>query len=240
MTTERQQKLLEVEDSRYHAIGPVGTGLGMIATTEKIGEKVVGFGLPSAPSLYLNIARGAHLKRASIDLNGIFVAHPPPQGTWPEDHGPLFNYFEYFACEVIFAFTALEAFANEVIPPDFVYNFKSEKKTDSVPLTKAEIERRVSLDEKLKKVIPEAHKLRGPNGTKVWQDYKELKGVRDRLIHLKSIDRKPSGPEHQTLWGLMLEKQGIAFPDLAARVIGHFQPLIKDRRWFTLYVPIKV
>ena len=37
-----------------------------------------------------------------------------------------------------------------------------------------------------------------PNGTKPWQDYKELKGVRDRLVHLKSIDRKASGLENQT------------------------------------------
>jgi len=238
MTTERQQKLLEAEDSRFHAIGPVGTGLGMIATTEKFGRKVVGFGLPSAPALYLNVARGAHLRRAAIDVESVFVAHPPPQGTWPEIHSTLFDYFEHFACEVIFSFTALEAFANEVVPSDFVYHFKSEKKAEPIALTKPDIERRVSLDEKLKRVLPEAYKFQSPSGTKVWQEYKVLKEVRDRLVHLKSIDRKSSGPEHQTLWGLMLEKRGVAFPDLAWHGMGHFQSLVKDRRWFKLYVPL--
>lgn len=97
MSTERQQKLLEAEDPRYHAIGPVGTGLGMIATVERLHEKTIGFGLPSAPALFLNIAREAHLRRAAIDVSSTFIAHPPPQGTWPEDHGPLFNYFEHFS-----------------------------------------------------------------------------------------------------------------------------------------------
>lgn len=238
MTTERQQKLLEAEDSRFHVIGPVGTGLGMMATTERIGRKRITFGLPSAPALFLNIARESHLKRVAIDLESVFIAHPPPQGTWPQNHQPLFNYFELFSSEVIFSFTALEAFANEVIPQEFTYQFKSNKKAEPVALARAEIERRVSLDEKLTRVIPEAHKCPSPNGTKTWQDYKALKSVRDRLVHLKSIDRKASGPEDQTLWGLMLDHQKSAFPDFAARVIGHYKALVKDRRWFNLYVPI--
>lgn len=209
----------------------------MIATTERLGRKNISFGLPSAPALFLNIAREAHLRRAAIDLTSTFVAHPP-QGTWPENHQSLFNYFEQFSCEVIFSFTALEAFANEVIPPEFTYQFKSEKKAELVTLGKPEIERRVSLDEKLKQVIPQAHSCPSPNGTRPWQDYKELKSVRDRLVHLKSIDRRASGPEDQTLWGLMLEKQKVAFPDSAARVIGHYQTLVRDRRWFRSYAPI--
>lgn len=239
MATERQEKLLESEDSRFHAIGPVGTGLGMIATTEKFAKKVVGFGLPSAPAMFLNIARQAYFRRAGIDLAEVFVVHPHPQGTWPENHKTLFDYFEHFSCEVIFAFTALEAFANEVIPLEFVYHFKSEKRAEPIALAKPEIERRVSLDEKLRRVIPEALSCPSPSGTKSWQDYKELKSVRNRLIHLKSVDRKASGPEDQTLWGLMLEKQRVVFPDMAARVIGHYQALVKDRRWFRLYVPVK-
>ena len=239
MATERQQALLDAEDSRFHAIGPMGTGLAMIATSERWGKKVIGFGLPSAPALYLGAARNAHLERNRIDLNEVFVTHPHPQGTWPHDHGPLFNYFEAFAREVIFSFTALEAFANESVPADFVYEFKSNKRSALIKLNKAEIERRVTLDEKLKKVLPEAHGLRGPNGTKAWQDYRTLKETRDRLIHLKSIDRKSSGPEHQTVWGGMIEKQGVAFPDLAVRVIGHFQSLVAERRWFARYVPLQ-
>jgi hypothetical protein len=229
MTTDHQRALLEAEDWRYHAIGPVGsTGIGSISTTEKFREKIVSFGLPSASALYPSAARNAHMRRAAIDLSSVLVPHL--QGTWSEDHSPLFDYFESFASEVIFSFTALEAFANEVIPADFTYQFKSNKKSGTVPLSKAEIERQVSLDEKLKSVLPQAHNIKSPNGTKPWQDYKELKDVRNRLIHLKSIDRKTSGPEHQTLWGLMLKEQNSVFPDMTARKIRHFETLVKDRR----------
>lgn len=237
MTIDRQQTLLETEDSRYHAIEPFNTGTMMFSTNERFANKNVEFGLPSAPALFLNIARNAHCQRAEIDISQVFVAHR--QGVWPDEHSLLFDYFEYFASEVIFSFTALEAFANEVIPPDFTYEFKRDEKTDSVTLNKSEIERRVSLDEKLTKIIPKAHDIRSPKGLKPWPNYKELKKVRDRLIHLKSIDRKSSNAQHQTIWGLMLEKHNFVFPDLAVRVIGHYEALVKDRRWFKLYVPVK-
>jgi hypothetical protein len=92
----------------------------------------------------------------------------------------------------------------------------------------------VQLDEKLKRVLPQAHNIKSPSGTKAWQDFKELKGLRDRLVHMKSIDRKASGPEHQTIWGLLLEKQPVAFPEVAYRLIACFEPLVRDRRWFLL------
>lgn len=240
MATERQDKLLAAEDARFHAIGPGGNGRIMIATTEFLDKVTVSFGLPSAPALLLNVARSAHLRRAGTDFASIFVGHPPPQGTWPESHVALFDYFENITTEVICSFTAVEAFANEVIPSDFTYEFKSGKKQDPEILTKPDIERRVALDEKLKKVIPAACHVKSPAGTKVWQEYKELKLVRDRLIHLKSIDRKSSGPEHQTLWGLLLEKRLSIYPDMAAHIVGHFGSLVGDRRWFKSYIPIKV
>lgn len=238
MATERQIELLKAEDWRYHAIGPMGTGLGSMATTEDVNGKMVSFSLPSAPALYLNLARSAHLRRAAIDLPSVFTI--TPHGVYPDDHGPLFDYFENFALEIIFSFTALEAFANEVVPPDFIYQYKKDKKSEAVALCKADIERQISLDEKLKIVLPMAHNIKSPNGTKQWQDYKKLKYVRNRLIHLKSIDRKSSGPEHQTLWGLMLEDQKYIYPDMTARIIGHFDVLVKSRRWFSLYVPIAI
>ncbi len=205
----------------------------MLATTERFGESVLSFGLPSAPAMYLNIAKDAYRRKTAINLGHVFVAHPG-QGTWPEAHGSLFDFFEQFSVELIFSFTALEAFANEAIPVDFAYQFKAGKKAELTTLAKAEIERRVSLDEKLSRVLPEAHGLSSPSGTKTWQDFKELKDTRDRLIHMKSVDRKASGPEHQTLWGLMLEKRNVAFPDLALNVIEFFTSLVKDRRWFRL------
>jgi hypothetical protein len=232
--TQRQLDLLEKEDWRFHAIGPGGTGLMMIATSErpsKLSKKVQSFALPSAPALFLNLALDARKRRVAIDLDASFVAHPTPQGIWPEEHGPVFDYFQEFSAEVVFSFTSLEAFANECIPADFSYELLFGNR-DAVILTGPEIERQVSLDEKLKSVLPKAHSIKSPSGTKSWQNYKELKKVRDRLVHLKSVDRRASGPENQTIWGLMLTEKEGNFPLMAHSVMGAFPKLVKDRRWY--------
>lgn len=228
--TPHQAELLEKEDWRFHAIDAVGTGLGMLATTEKLAKRNLSFGLPSAPALYLSLARNAHEQRIAIDVDACFVSHPKPQGTWPEDHRALFDFFELFIAEVIFSFTAIEAFANESIPPSFTYSWKNSKEVKQ--LSRADIERFVQLDEKLKRVLPEAHNVKSPAGTKAWQGFKELKAVRDRVVHMKSIDRRASGPEHQTLWGLMLEKKQQDFAEVAYQLIGGYPALVNGRRWY--------
>jgi hypothetical protein len=189
--------------------------------------------LPSAPALFLTLAQDAHERRAAIAFDDIFVEHPAPQGTYPEDHGLLFDFFQELAAEVIFSFSAIEAFANENIPDDFVYPTQDRSK-NAISLVKPDIERHVMLDEKLKRVLPQARGIPSPAGTKPWQEFKELKKVRDRLIHLKSLDRKSSGPEHQTIWGLMLIDRKKNFAEIAINVIGSFPSLTLSRRWFRL------
>ncbi len=231
MSHPRAAELLEKEDWRFHAIGALGTGLGMLATTEKLSQRHLSFGLPSAPALYLSLARAAHAKRVAIDVDACFIEHPSPQGTYPENHRLLFDFFETVMAEVIFSFTAIEAFANESIPPSFVYSWKNAKEVKQ--LARPDIERLVQLDEKLKRVLPEAYGIKSPAGTKIWQEFKTLKAVRDRLVHMKSVDRRASGPEHQTIWGVMLAHRPMDFPSVAHRVIGAYEALVKDRRWFT-------
>lgn len=228
--TDRQKKLLAKEDWRFHAIDAVGTGLGSIATTELIGGKIISFSLPSAPALFLSLARRAHERRVAIPVDAAFIKHPPPQGTWPEDHREVFDFFEVFVAETIFSFTAVEAFANESIPTTFSY--KRMWKGEEEVLQGHDIERAVSLDDKLKYVIPKAHNVASPTGSAAWNKYIELKRVRDRLIHLKSIDRKSSGPEHQTIWGLLMTKRAHNYADTAVDIIAAFPALVNDRRWF--------
>ena len=97
--TPRQAELLEKEDWRFHAIDAVGTGLGMLATTEVLAKRHRSFGLPSAPALYLSLASNAHERRSAIDVDACFVDHPKPQGTWPDNHQLLFDFFELFVAD---------------------------------------------------------------------------------------------------------------------------------------------
>jgi hypothetical protein len=105
----------------------------------------------------------------------------------------------------VFSFTAIESFANEAIPEFFKYTIYCAGNKET--LDKPEIERRINLDEKLDKVLPAALSVGSPKGHKVWEKYRAVKRVRNRLIHLKSIDRKASGPENETIWGTLLKVQ---------------------------------
>lgn len=232
--TDRQKALLEAEDWRHHAIDYVGSGLGSLASTEKVSlpiGRLVSFSLPSAPVLFLDFAADAHRRRKLLDLNASFVQHQAPQGTWPEDHSGLFDYFEEMISEIVMSFSAIEAFANEAIPQDFIYHFTQRDGT-TVALVGTELERRVSLDES--SVLPSAYEIKSPKGKKAWEIYRKLKAIRDRLVHLKTVDRRASGPEDQTLWGSLIENRNENFAQNALSVIGSFPALVANRRWYRL------
>jgi hypothetical protein len=229
----RPEEQLNKEDWRFYAIDKFGTGVASIATQELLSESdVVGFGLPSAPALFLSIAFSAHRKRTSVNVFGLFDAHPPPQGAYPDDHTPLFDYFEAVIAEIVCSHSAIEAAVNEVIPEAFVYQRSRKPGQEAVSLTRQEIERAVPLDEKLKKVLPQALNIATPAGGKLWPPYQELQDLRDRLIHLKSVDRKSSGVEDETIWGRLLRIGPTVFPRVAIEMIAHFYS--PERRWFQL------
>jgi hypothetical protein len=193
---DRQDELLEKEDGRYYAIDKVGTGLGSIATTERLKKRIVSFGLPSGPALFLHLAHHAYSKIRDIDPLSLFDEHP--QGIWPDNQKALFDFLEELISHVVFSFTALEAFANEVIPDKFTYTFVVERTGEKRTYGKDEIERRINLDEKLGIVLPKVFALTSPKGGSLWENYKTIKKARDRVIHLKSVDKRTSGPEDET------------------------------------------
>jgi hypothetical protein len=234
---ERQERLLAGEDGRHFAVGKHGTGLAHLATTEKIGSMIVNLSLPSAPALFLSLAHKAFVSYRDVDVSAYF--NPHPEGIWPDDHTPLFDFCAQFAAHVVFAFTALESFANEAIPPDFSYaatrGTKKGKPSQEVVYRGDAIARNVSLGEKLAQVLPDALNVPTPKGLHIWRNYKSLKGWRDRIIHLKMADRQSSGPEVKTIWGDMLRHPREPFCDHAHELMGHFKPAVIDRRWYGKY-----
>ncbi len=228
---DRQDELFEREDGRYYAVDKVGTGIGSIATSERLGRKVVSFGLPSGPALFLHLANRAFLQVRTVDPRTLFDAHE--QGIWPDSQGPLFDYLESCVAHVVFSFTAIEAFANEAIPESFVYTVQRDEGTAT--LSKADIERRIGLDEKLDTILPSVLSVPSPKGTRPWEKYRTLKKLRDRLVHLKAVDRRASGPEDETVWGALLKSHGRAWCNDAHAVIGYFEPAVRNRRWYGKY-----
>jgi hypothetical protein len=234
---ERQERLLAAEDGRHFAVDKHGTGLAHQATTEKIGPMIVSLSLPSAPALFLSLAHKAFVTYRDVDVPAYFDSHP--EGIWPDDHTPLFDFCEQFAAHVVFAFTALESFANEAIPQDFSYTAtrgtKKGKPGQTVVYRGDEIARNVSLGEKLARVLPDALNVPTPKGLHIWRNYKSLKDWRDRVIHLKMADRQPRGPEVESIWGDMLRHPKESFCDHAHELMGYFKPAVSDRRWYGKY-----
>jgi hypothetical protein len=65
---------------------------------------------------------------------------------------------------------------------------------------KSQVERHINLDDKISIILPSILEVKTPKGTAVWQEYIQLKKLRDRIIHMKSDDRKSTGPEENTIW----------------------------------------
>jgi hypothetical protein len=179
-------------------------------------------------------------------VNALFDLHPPPQGTWPENHSPLFDYLELAVTEIIFSYTAIEGAVNELITPSSKYHRPQKGGRPPVVMVGADIERKISLDEKLKKALPEILNIKSPAGETIWHKYSDLQELRDRPVHLKSIDRKASGPEDETVWGRLLRLGADDRPFLSDRSslagsskIGVIYSLSRFRRPLSLYLRCK-
>ena len=76
---------------------------------------------------------------------------------------------------------ALEAFVNQTIPGYFQYEDKK-----GAIVSKMQIERGWSLEDKLKKIIPQIVNVSVAGDFKIWSTLTSLIGLRDDLIHLKT------------------------------------------------------
>jgi hypothetical protein len=228
---DRQTELLEKEDARFYAIDKFNTGLASIATTEKVEKTILSFGLPSTSSLFLNLSLQAKQEIDALDIEKCFDKHNEGQGTYPEDHKLLFDFFELMISQTIFSFSAIEAFANISIPKDYIYRVKRSDKKFIEEYDKDQTERYVSLDNKLDKILPNVFNVKTPSGTKIWDNFQNIKKLRDRLIHLKSSDTTASGPDIKTIWGDLIRNKKVDFTKQAHQIIGHYIDKKEGFRW---------
>ena len=185
---------------------------------------------PSAPALYLNQSF-SFLKRSrdifpAIKLNiSNSVNHK---------NTLLFDYFELMMGSIIFAFMAIDSFANDEVPDDYQYLRISSKGGKSKKLGKDDIERRIPLDDKLDLILPEILQKDSPKGTKNWEDYIALKLLRHDIVHLKSLDRISSNPKEmypESIWAKLLSPTQLDYGLVAKNMILHF---VHDKEYYWL------
>ena len=99
-----------------------------------------------------------------------------------------FAYFQVTSISITFFFNAVEAFINSLIPKDYSYKRELHSKTEI--FDKLQIQRHLSFDEKIKKVIPNitGKSFHSDFGQK-WNEIKKLKEFRDEIMHTKALDK---------------------------------------------------
>jgi hypothetical protein len=195
-----------------------GARLTVVSVIQLNKKKQITIPLPNATALLLNSSATAYARARVLRGSSGIDTSIQAEVAFKSD-GDAIDYVERMIEAIVLAFTALEAFVNETIPADCIYSY-SVKGIAPQDLNKAEIERQVSIDEKLSSVLPSALKCASPKQSQCWSDFKQLKAIRNRLIHMKSADRRSSTAEVETLWKLLFST---ATPHFTVKaVIDHF------------------
>lgn len=148
---------------------------------------------PNASALFLGLSCKMY-EKAQSHLDKLGISASPQSEVRSEDEAQFFSALESLMASIVFAHTALESYANEVIPEDYVYKAPREDSRCTELYNKEQVERFLSLDVKLDKILPEVLGTDSPKGSTLWQRYVTLKRLRDRVIHMKETDRE--GTKH--------------------------------------------
>lgn len=124
---------------------------------------------------------------------------PNGDGLQPVNSTTVLNCVRDLQSAVLFAFTAIESLANhaiDMLDDDFTLTFKKRTyaKTELV---------RLGVDDKLRQVLPKLDGGETIAGTAVWERYRNLKFVRDELLHVKRRGLDPD-PKKRTAYDRLL------------------------------------
>jgi hypothetical protein len=203
--------------------------------------------LPNPCAIYLSLANNAAKNAAKLTnkLDEILAKSPLDDG-YKEDYkekkikslpseftSDLFDACQELIACVIFSYTAIEVFANGSIPDDFDFVKERSDKRNTEIYSKEQIERFVNLDTKLHEILPDIRSVKSPKGTKKWENYIWLKELRDRFVHLKSIDWETCDPESadEFVWSHLLSDKVkvMKAPFISTILIEHYYKKDKPR-----------
>lgn len=223
---------------------PKGTAIAATSIL-MIGKDRVAFKSGNFPALFLDFAYKLWADTVTeIEKREFLVQNPrrtDPNSHYVKDEKTFFDLLEKRMAAVVFAYSAIEAFSNQTIPDQFVYQPKKTQGKYMGKYDKEGIERYVLLDTKLGDILPEILNLKSPRGTKIWASYLLVKGLRDSIIHLKSSRKKDSTVSQEIS---LVEK--LLQPDLpnvavvAREVIGYFLDGSNNQpRWYKIFKNFK-
>jgi len=209
---------------------PKGSKIIPVSCVELHGKKEVSIPIPNASASCLNVSKKCWDNARKIRKDSKIDSSIKKHLSFNTDTDAL-DYIEYMMQSVIFAFTALEGFVNEMVPEDYIYEKKG-RRASTETFNKIAIERWLTIDEKFGSVLPKALKIDSPKGShKSWNELIKLKTLRDRLIHMKNGDRRTSSSGDETIWSDLVRAE----PPYreAFSIIKYFvDKLDNEPRWF--------
>jgi hypothetical protein len=126
---------------------------------------------------------------------------------------------------VLYAFAAVESLANHSIDQldeTGVINIEF-KKSEPTHVLKADMVRRLNLEEKLTRAVPLLPDGANIKGTRPWERYLHLKRLRDELVHVKERGYS-SDPDEPTAYDRLLLGHGDDCVEDALSVVAGARP----------------
>jgi hypothetical protein len=150
---------------------------------------------------------------------------------WPPAKAPqMIDFVSDLQVAVLYAFTAIESLANHSIDQldDAATIDVTTAKGEAKQLPKAEMVRRLSISDKLSRVVSMLDDGINIKGTGPWERYRHLKRLRDELVHVKERGYSPD-PEELTAYDRLLLGQGDGcVEDAIAVVVGARPTFLPD------------
>jgi len=229
------------QDSTASNVGITSNPGGAVIASGEVqydNEHVLSFPLPNIIAMCLDIAYANWVSSQHFLQDEKFLKFFKPAPTkgiviLTEDY-TFFDLLQMRMIAIVFAYTALESFANESIPDQFIFRRISGQKKFTEEYTKEQAER-LSLEAKLFDVLPEIFKLPTPKGRATGEKYKALEKLRDRVIHIKSKDRIISHLNEENIWKGLLDQSSPNVAIEAKEIIGYYLNSLneKDRpHWY--------
>lgn len=199
-----------------------------------IGQSKLSFITPNSASMFLNKSWKEYEKGLAI-YNEIIKPNLKPGKTYdvPLDDLPkLYDYIEHIQTSIITIYSAIEALSNLAIPNDFTLT-KVNQKGVTETWNKVNIERWLTTEEKIGKIVPEILGIESPSKFPFWENFKNLKQIRDDIIHQKHSIGKPDDIESSFLQVLLNDT-------ISSKIVAGFELIKyfceKDQRH--LYFPM--
>lgn len=151
------------------------------------------------------------------------------------DHDKVvFDFFCQMFETCVFAYLSLEAFVNESLSDNAVYNKKVKRLY--VPVDKARIQKDIPLGTKLADILPDVFDVPSPKGTDIWEAFLRLERLRHRVVHIKDEDRKDLAHAPDNIWQELIKSPPNEPVTTALRMMSHFfGGPDRGPRWWQVY-----